>query len=78
MVVRIISKPEFTLLLKVSERTVFAVLKTLVVRLFVLKFLKRRSVVASKVGRVPSQFSAESQLPVTAAALPFHVVPAVA
>jgi hypothetical protein len=69
-------KPLFTLLLKVSERTILAVFKTLVVRLFVLKFLKRRSASALKVGKAPSQLRLSSQLPVVAGALPFHVVPA--
>ena len=75
---RRISKPVVTLPLNVSERTILSCCILPIVRLFALVFLKRRSVVALKVGTAPSQLAAASQLPVVAAALPFHVVPAVA
>ena len=71
-----ISKSFVTLLLKVSERTVLSLAIVLVVRLFALVALKRRSVVSSKVGTAPSQFNAEFQLPDEAAAPPLNVVPA--
>jgi hypothetical protein len=74
VLVNLIWKPLFTLLLKVSERTVLALDKTLIVWLAGLKFLKRRSASALKVGKDPSQLFPDSQLPV--AAPPFHVVPA--
>ena len=62
--------------LNLSERTVLCSKIEPSVRFAPLVFLKRRSVVALKVGTDPSQPDPVLQLPVVL--LPFHVVPAVA